>query len=97
MAGWWRWMDGAMPGVRGVTESFSLRAQVQMFCDPDAGVGKPLDYFVLEEDCHYSVTWPSKFGCPVDAGIFGQGSGGCPPSLSRHTPVPATLLAVPYG
>ena len=45
--------------------------RVQLFCDPDAGVGKPLDYYVLEEDCHYSITWPSKYGCPVGgAGAF---------------------------
>mmetsp|Transcript_21625 Transcript_21625/g.54328 ORF Transcript_21625/g.54328 Transcript_21625/m.54328 type:complete len:264 (-) Transcript_21625:41-832(-) len=41
--------------------------RIQFFCDPDAGVGKPLDYYVLEEDCHYSVTWPSKYGCPVSS------------------------------
>lgn len=46
----------------------------QLFCDPDAGVGKPLDYFVLEEDCHYSVTWPSKYGCPVSAGWWPRGN-----------------------
>ena len=45
----------------------------QLFCDPDAGVGKPLDYFVLEEGCHYSVTWPSKYGCPVKAGWLPRG------------------------
>lgn len=39
--------------------------RVQLFCDPDAGIGKPLDYYVLEEDCHYSITWPSKYGCPA--------------------------------
>jgi hypothetical protein len=33
-----------------------------------AGVGKPLDYYVLEEDCHYSITWPSKYGCPASSG-----------------------------
>ena len=48
--------------------------RIQLFCDPDAGVGKPLDYFVLEEDCHYSVTWPSKYGCPVGNGVFAAGS-----------------------
>ena len=32
------------------------------------GVGKPLDYYVLEEDCHYSITWPSKYGCPAASG-----------------------------
>eukprot|EP00961_Rhodomonas_salina_P222474 3008507-Rhodomonas_salina.2 len=41
------------------------------------GVGKPLDYYVLEEDCHYSITWPSKYGCPVSSGgMFGSGIGG---------------------
>jgi len=30
--------------------------RVQFFCDPDAGAGRPLDYYVLEEDCHYSIT-----------------------------------------
>eukprot|EP00286_Rhodomonas_abbreviata_P011909 CAMPEP_0181325076 /NCGR_PEP_ID=MMETSP1101-20121128/20718_1 /TAXON_ID=46948 /ORGANISM="Rhodomonas abbreviata, Strain Caron Lab Isolate" /LENGTH=310 /DNA_ID=CAMNT_0023433331 /DNA_START=155 /DNA_END=1088 /DNA_ORIENTATION=- len=50
--------------------------RIQLFCDPDAGVGKPLDYYVLEEDCHYSVTWPSKYGCPAaSGGLFGSGSG----------------------
>jgi hypothetical protein len=44
--------------------------RVQFFCDPDAGAGKPLDYYVLEEDCHYSITWPSKYGCPAAAGTF---------------------------
>ena len=44
--------------------------RVQFFCDPDAGAGKPLDYYVLEEDCHYSITWPSKYGCPATAGVF---------------------------
>lgn len=48
--------------------------RIQLFCDPDAGVGKPLDYFVLEEDCHYSVTWPSKYGCPVSAGWWPRGN-----------------------
>ena len=47
----------------------------QLFCDPDAGEGKPLDYFVLEEGCHYSVTWPSKYGCPVKAGWLPGGPG----------------------
>jgi hypothetical protein len=42
--------------------------RIQLFCDPEAGVGKPLDYYVLEEDCHYSITWPSKYGCPADSG-----------------------------
>lgn len=51
--------------------------RIQLFCDPDAGVGKPLDYYVLEEDCHYSITWPSKYGCPVSSGgMFGSGIGG---------------------
>merc|ERR1712224_246958 len=26
------------------------------------------DYYVLEEDCHYSITWPSKYGCPASTG-----------------------------
>ena len=50
--------------------------RVQFFCDPDAGVGKPLDYYVLEEDCHYSITWPSKYGCPVSGGQFVGGISG---------------------
>ena len=52
--------------------------RVQLFCDPDAGVGKPLDYYVLEEDCHYSITWPSMYGCPVAGGgsLMGMGGGG---------------------
>ena len=27
----------------------SVHSRIQLFCDPDAGVGKPLDYYVLEE------------------------------------------------
>ena len=50
--------------------------RVQFFCDPDAGVGKPLDYYVLEEDCHYSITWPSKYGCPASGGGFVGGMSG---------------------
>ncbi|EKX53992.1 hypothetical protein GUITHDRAFT_150118 [Guillardia theta CCMP2712] len=48
----------------------SRDVRIQFFCDPDAGVGKPLDFFVLEEDCHFSITWPSKYGCPVSSGSF---------------------------
>lgn len=44
--------------------------RIQFFCDPGAGMGRPLDYYVLEEQCHYSVTWPSQYGCPAEGATF---------------------------
>ena len=49
--------------------SSSLRLQ------PGGGIGAPHNYYVLEEDCHYSITWPSEYGCPVSGVGSGAASG----------------------
>lgn len=37
---------------------------IKFLCDPLAGAGQPEDYHVLENECHYSVNWPTAYACP---------------------------------
>jgi hypothetical protein len=57
---------GEAPGLLCAGGGLSLTTECVLWLS--LGVGKPLDYYVLEEDCHYSITWPSKYGCPAASG-----------------------------
>jgi hypothetical protein len=40
---------------------------IKFLCDPLAGAGQPEDYHVLENECHYSVNWPTAYACPASS------------------------------
>jgi hypothetical protein len=40
---------------------------IKFLCDPQAGAGHPEDYHVLENQCHYSVNWPTSYACPTSS------------------------------
>jgi hypothetical protein len=40
---------------------------IKFLCDPLAGAGAPEAYHVLENECHYSVNWPTSYACPTSS------------------------------